>query len=85
MARGWESKSVEGQMESAASLAPAPLESEKSKNTPEMQEKARKRQGIQLARKRILQQIEASGNERYTQMLRTSLADLDAQLSALES
>jgi hypothetical protein len=50
-----------------------------------MQEKARKRQGIQLARKRILQQIEASGNERYTQMLRTSLADLDAQLSALES
>jgi hypothetical protein len=85
MARGWESKSVEGQMESAASLAPASPETDKLKNSPEMQEKARKRQGIQLARKRILQQIEASGNERYTQMLRNSLADLDSQLSALES
>jgi hypothetical protein len=85
MARGWESKSVEGQMESAASLAPAPQEDEKNKVTPEMQERQRKRQGIQLARKRILQQMEASGNERYTQMLRTSLADLDSQLSKLES
>jgi hypothetical protein len=84
MARGWESKSVEGQMESAASLALAPQEDEK-KITPEMQERQRKRQGIQLARKRILQQMEASGNERYTQMLRTSLADLDSQLSKLES
>ncbi len=83
MARGWESKSVEGQMESAASLAPS--KPENSKNSPEMQEKMRKRQGIQLARKRILQQLEASGNERYTEMLRSSLADLDAQLSALES
>jgi len=72
-------------MESAASLAPAPQEDEKNKVTPEMQERQRKRQGIQLARKRILQQMEASGNERYTQMLRTSLADLDSQLSKLES
>ena len=72
-------------MESAASLAPASPEAEKSKNSPEMQEKMRKRQGIQLARKRILQQMEASGNERYTEMLRNSLADLDAQLSALEN
>ena len=74
-------------MESAASLAPAPapVDDDKSKITPEMQERQRKRQGIQLARKRILQQLEASGNERYTQMLRTSLADLDSQLSKLDS
>lgn len=85
MARGWESKSVEGQMESAASLAPALPEDEKSKITPEMQARQRKRQGILLARKRILQQLEASGNERYTQMLRASLADLDSELAKLES
>ena len=85
MARGWESKSVEGQMESAASLAPSPSEDGKSKFTPEMQERARRRQGILLARKRILQQLEASGNERYSEMLRTSLADLDSQLAKLES
>ncbi len=84
MARGWESKSVEGQMESAASLAPVP-EDPKNKFTPEMQEKARKRQGILLARKRILQQLEASGSERYTEMLKSSLADLDSELAKLES
>ena len=72
-------------MESAASLAPAPSEDEKSKITPAMQERQRKRQGIQLARKRILQQLEASGNERYTQMLQASLADLDSELSKLDS
>lgn len=72
-------------MESAASLAPAPSDDKKSEFTPELQEKQRKRQGIQLARKRILQQLEASGNERYSAMLRNSLADLDSQLSALDS
>lgn len=71
-------------MESAAALAPS-SEDGKSKVTPEMQARQRQRQGIQLARKRILQQMEASGNERYTEMLRTSLADLDSQLSKLES
>lgn len=70
-------------MESAASLAPAP-EDGKTKFTPEMQERARKRQGILLARKRILQQLEASGNERYTQMLQASLADLDSELAKLD-
>lgn len=72
-------------MESAASPALSPKSDEKSKVTPEMQERLRKRQGIQLARKRILQQMEASGNERYTEMLRSSLADLDSQLSKLDS
>jgi len=70
-------------MESAAALAPS--EDSKPKITPEMQARQRQRQGIQLARKRILQQLEASANERYTAMLRTSLADLDSQLSKLES
>jgi hypothetical protein len=84
MARGWESKSVEGQMESAAALASS-SEDETPKITLEMQARQRQRQGIQLARKRILQQMEASANERYSEMLRTSLADLDSQLSKLES
>ncbi len=72
-------------MESAASLAPAPTEDKKANFSPEMQEKARKRQGIQLARKRILQQLEASSNDRYSEMLKTSLSELDAQLSELDS
>lgn len=71
-------------MESAASLAPAP-EDKKANFTPEMQERQRRMQGINLARKRILQQLEASGSERYSDMLRNSLADLDNQLSKLQS
>lgn len=72
-------------MESAASPAPSATPDAKANFTPEMQERQRKKQGILLARKRILQQMEASGNERYTEMLRSSLADLDSELSKLES
>jgi len=34
-------------------------------------------------RKRILQQLETSSNERYSELLRRTLADLDAQIAAL--
>ncbi len=65
---------------SAVAIAP---EDPKKKFTPEMQALQRKRQGIQLARKRVLQQLEASTNERYTQMLTATLAELDSELSKL--
>jgi len=54
MARGWESKSVEAQME----------ESRES-------------------RKRIAQQLEASSNEKYSELLCRTLADLDRQIAEL--
>ncbi len=82
VARGWESKAVEGQMEASAVVAPA-QDSKDTKFTPEMQALQRKRQGIQLARKRVLQQLEVSSNERYTQMLNATLAELDSELSKL--
>lgn len=36
-----------------------------------------------LSRKRVQQQLERSANERYSEQLRRSLADLDAQIAAL--
>jgi hypothetical protein len=36
-----------------------------------------------LSRKRVLQQLERSASERYSELLRRTLADLDAQLAAL--
>ena len=42
-----------------------------------------KKNDLQLSRKRILQQLETSSNERYSELLRRTLADLDAQIAAL--
>lgn len=50
----------------------------------EQRELERKRQGLQLSRTRLLQQLEASRNPRHRQMLTDSLAELDRQLSSLE-
>jgi len=36
-----------------------------------------------LSRKRVLQQLECSTSERYSELLRRTLADLDAQIAEL--
>ncbi len=36
-----------------------------------------------LSRKHVRQQLEGSTNERYSELLRLALADLDAQIAAL--
>ncbi len=43
-----------------------------------------KRQNLLLSRRRILQQLERSHNERYSEQLRRSLASLDEEIAALE-
>ncbi len=76
MARGWESKSVEQQQaEMAESRKPVrpPLSSEE-------QERDRKRQGLLLSRKRLMQQLEAATNSRHRQMLAQAIAEVDRQL-----
>ena len=79
MARGWESKSVEAQMEESKSLQAEPR---KGTATPEEQEKRRKQAELRLSRSRVAEQLEASTNERYSEMLRRALADLDEQIAA---
>lgn len=78
MARGWESKSVTAQMEEADS---EPSNSE-GLSAAERQTTLKKND-LQLSRKRVLQQLETSSNERYSELLRRTLADLDAQIAAL--
>ena len=80
MARGWESKSVEEQIdlaESARNAAPA------TKLSPEAQAKLRKREGLLLSRTRVLHDIEAAQNPRYQAVLTKALAELDAQIAQL--
>jgi hypothetical protein len=80
MARGWESKSVEAQMETAndgaASGSKPPLT--------DVEKKARhERDSLKLSRAYIVHQIEASTNERYTASLRQALSEIDAKLVEL--
>lgn len=79
MARGWESKSIEEQQAEASSARPrirAPL-------TPDQLAQERKQQGLILARRNVLQQLEVARNPQHRDMLQRALADLDAQLSQL--
>jgi hypothetical protein len=77
MARGWESKSVEQQQELATS-EPGGM---KSRLSPAEIAAERRRQTLQLSRRRILQQLEVASNPRHRQMLEVALADLDAALA----
>ncbi len=42
-----------------------------------------KKAGLTLSRKHVLRQLERSADERYSEQLRRSLADLDVQIAAL--
>ncbi len=82
MARGWESKAVEAQIESAeergeraravqVDLAQVALE--------------REQESIELSRKRVLHDIASTTNPKYREMLERSLAFLDAKLAELQN
>ena len=80
MARGWESKSVQAQIESAnvrqgktprEALTPAEIEIE------------RKRDSLLLHRTRVMHDLEGCQNLRYRKTLEDGLAFLEAQLGEL--
>jgi hypothetical protein len=78
MARGWESKSVEAQIDMAeAGRTRVRL---KAPN-PEILEVIRKKETILLSRTRVVRELGAAQNPRYQAVLKKALADLDAQLS----
>ena len=80
MARGWESKSVEAQIEDNKSTLTKP-----STDVPVSGEEVHRRTrqaNLRLSRQRVLQQLEGSTNERYTDLLRRTLAELDGQLNS---
>jgi hypothetical protein len=73
MARGFESKSVTDQQESA-------FEGSAPRGEPGPPPKRRK---LELARADLLNRIEAAGNDRYREMLRKTLAAVDKELASL--
>jgi hypothetical protein len=80
MARGWESKSVEAQQAEAADNK----KGSRRRLTAEQAVKVRQREGLQLSRKRVLQQLAGVTDPRRRDMLTAALAELDKQIHILE-
>jgi hypothetical protein len=81
MARGWESKSVESQIESAAEFRKAAAAS--AQVSAEQVIKERERNTLQLSRTRVLHDLETARNERYREQLEAALRHLNNKLAAL--
>jgi hypothetical protein len=80
MARGWESKSVESQIESAESRAASKM----PHTSPADAERVRQRDSLLLSRTRVVHDLETAQNPRYQETLRAALKHLDDKLSALK-
>lgn len=80
MARGWESKDVESQVES--SQAPKGTDGLKRK-TADQVHREQERTGLQLSRTRIVHDLESATNPNHRKSLEAALAHLDKKLSEL--
>lgn len=80
MARGWESKAIEEQREAAAV---APERKKKLERSAEEQERVRKREDLQLARKRVAADLATATHPRHRELLERTLADLDSRIRGL--
>lgn len=76
MARGWESKSIESQIESAETS-----NQESSQDDHQDPERMRRHQALLLSRSRVLQQLRVSQNARHRDMLNQALSELESQLA----
>uniref|UniRef100_Q025L7 Uncharacterized protein n=1 Tax=Solibacter usitatus (strain Ellin6076) TaxID=234267 RepID=Q025L7_SOLUE len=80
MARGWESKSVEAQIDMAETRSAAAQAKVLSQETLDL---LRKKESLLMSRTRVVRDLENAQNPRYKAVLSKALADLDAQLTTL--
>jgi hypothetical protein len=80
VARGWESKSVEEQVNSRENESSIP---EKNKPSRKEIERNTKRQSILLSRSRTISALQATRDERYRALLQRTLTFLDSELAKL--
>jgi hypothetical protein len=77
MARGWESKSVESQIESAGAV------DRSEALTREQLQRRQKRESLELSRRRVLQEMETTHSEVRRASLQQALDYLDEQIEGL--
>jgi len=81
MAKGWESKAVEGQVQDAQSER----NNKKTQLTIAQIDANRRKQVLLLSRARVADGLQSSSDSRYRDQLTRALADLDAQISQLSN
>ena len=81
MARGWESKSVELQIDIAEARRTA---SRRAQISAAEAERKMQRESVLLSRTRVLHDLEAAHNPRYRAILLAALKHLDDKLLALK-
>ena len=79
MARGWESKSIESQQADAAADR-----SRKAALTPQALAMEARRRELNLARSRVVADLERATAPAHRQMLERALADLDAKIREVD-
>ncbi len=80
MARGWESKSVESQIESADSARHVGVN---DRPDPEAVKLQYKRDSLTMSRTRVLHDLQTACNARYRAQLEAALSYLDQELAKL--
>ena len=79
MARGWESKAVESQIEAAEARGTS---NEPQLNPAEIQLQ-RELESLELSRTRVIDDMAAAKNPKYLEVLQRSLSFLDEKIAAL--
>jgi hypothetical protein len=82
MARGWESKSVESQIESAELRH---VRADRFWKTTEQLRREHECASIELTRTRVLHDLEAATHPRHRQQLEAALRHIEQQIEALKS
>jgi hypothetical protein len=80
MARGWESKSIESQIESAEERRAA---SRAAMKDPVEAERQRQRESLLLQRTRVMHDLEQARHPRHRETLQAALNHLDQKLAEL--
>ena len=81
MARGWESKSIEAQIDAAEQHHRSAVLDETP--DPEKLNLIRQKETILLSRTRVVRELNSAQNPRYKAVLNKALADLDAKLATI--
>jgi hypothetical protein len=81
MARGWESKAVEQQMDTAESKE---TESEIPQLTQEDQQRLRERESLELSRSRVQQELAAATHPHYRTSLQAALGYLEEKIAMFD-
>jgi len=81
MARGWESKSIEDQIDAAQARRDA---LSKKEFTDSEIERRKRKEGLLLERKRILRERESAHKKRHLALLDRTLAHVEAELAKVE-